>query len=394
MHSQWGEVPRLVCTTFEDVNMTSPGTKISKRIEKELHQSKVIIRRLPPDFTEEKLKTCICPFPDHVYFYFCPGDPTLGSFGFSRAYVAFEHEEDIVPFRNQYDGLLLESERGEKYRAIVEFSPYQGVPKKPKRKMDARCGTVDKDPDYQSFMQSLESRPEPRPGVQLESYLEELETSRVADVQVTPLIEYLRDRMSGRGGKNRGRVDMKKKRKGELSGSKSKGYKGSKSGSGASGSKSRETSSKSKKEKDDGIARTGSSTKLVGEEGGDSKGGATQRSSSSSRQDRKEKYRGSEKRETEQEAADGGGDKESRRNKQRNRDRPDRSIYVPRSRNQGGGGGGERESREGSKDYHGRGGQSKQGRHEDANEYGGRPRSRGRGRGYRRNSGQPQESGY
>ena len=379
------------------INMSTSGTKISKRVEKELHQRKVIIRRLPPDFTEEKLREKIDPFPDHVYFYFCPGDPTLGNLGFSRAYIAFEREEDILPFRNCYDGMMLEGVKGGKYRAIVEFAPYQGVPKKPKRKVDVRCGTIDKDPDYQAFIQSLESRPEPRPSVQLESYLEELAASRVMDVQVTPLIEYLKDRMSGRGGRSRGRgMDAKKKRKGgESASGRSKGYKSSKSGSsGSSGSKSRDSSSKGKKEKEsESVSRSGSSTKLAGEEGGNSKSGATQRASSSGRQERKEKYRGSEKKEGEQDGAEG-EEKDSRRNKGRNRDRPDRSIYVPRSRNAGGGGGGEKDGRDSSKEYHGRGGRGRQGRHDDSGDYGGRPRSRGRGRGYRRNSGQPQESGY
>lgn len=382
-------------------------TKVSKRVEKELHQNKVIIRKLPPDLTEEKFKELIDPFPEYDYFYFSPGDHTLGSLGCSRAYVEFENEEEIVPFRDQYDGMMLESEKGGKYRAIVEFAPYQGVPKKAKRKPDARCGTIDKDPDFQAFMQSLESQPESRPAITLESYMEELEANKVQDVQVTPLIEYLRDRMSGRSGRSRGRVDVKKKRKGESSSGKNKSYKtSSKSGSGVDvpdtvkSSKSRESGKPKEKKESESTSRTGSSAKQAQEEGHSQakSGGVSQRSSSESKQERKEKYRGGSDRKEGggKEASDTvSGEKESRSEKRRNRDRPDRSFYVPRGRDQNSGnGGGERDIKESSRDYYSRGGRSKQGRSEESGDYGGRPRSRGRGRGYRRNSDQPYESSY
>ena len=393
--------------------MTASGTKVSKRVEKELHQNKVIIRRLPPDITEERFTEIINPFPDHTYFYLAPGDHTLGPLGCSRAYIAFENEDEIVSFRDQYDGMILESEKGGKYRAVVEFAPYQGVPKKPKKKLDARCGTIDKDSDFQSFMQSLENRPEPRPSVSLETYLEELEASRIKDVQVTPLIEYLRERTSGRSGRSRGRMDVKKKRKGgESSSSKSK--RSSKSGAGADstessstkGSKSRESgSSKGKKEKkeSESVSKArSSSTKLAAsstQEGGgeSSRSGSSHRSVSGGaegRHERKEKYRGGSERKEGGQDGDTRGEKESRKGRQRNRDRPDRSIYVPRSRGDGGGGEREGKERESSRDYPSRSGRGRQGRHDDSSDYGGRPRSRGRGRGYRRSSDQQHDSGY
>lgn len=409
---------------FESKIMSTSGTKISKRVEKELHQNKVIVRRLPPDITEERFRETITPFPDHTYFYLAPGDHTLGPLGCSRAYIAFEKEEEIVLFRDQYDGMILEGEKGSKYRAIVEFAPYQGIPKK--RKPDYRCGTIGKDSDFQLFLQSLENRTEPRPSVNLETYLEELEASKIQDVQVTPLIEYLREKRSGRG---RGRPDLKKKRKGGGETSSGKGKRSSKSAdsgesSSTKGSRSRDSSSskgkKEKRESESASSRTGSSTKLVAgntQEGGGggeeasntSRSGSSHRSGAEGgRQEKKGRYRGGYDRKEGggQEGGGGdtaGGEKESRKGRQRNRDRPDRSIYVPRSRDQGGGGGGgvEREGKErdsSSRDYHpGRsGGRGRQGRHDDSGDYGGRPRSRGRGRGYRssRGSDQHYDSGY
>lgn len=192
--------------------------RISKRVEKELHQTKVVIRRLPPDFTEEKLLEKIAPLPPHSYFYFAPGEPSLGPHGCARAYINFSDESEVVPFRDQFDGYALTTEKGQRYHAIVEYAPFQGVPKKSKRKPDARCGTIDQDADYQAFMQSLETKTQALPSLELSSYMEEVAAKRVQDVQKTPLIEYLEDKKAARAkktAKNRVYVvESKKKRKG------------------------------------------------------------------------------------------------------------------------------------------------------------------------------------
>jgi regulator of nonsense transcripts 3 len=41
--------------------------------------------------------------------------------------------------------------------AVVEFAPYQKIPTE-KKKTDARSGTIDKDEDYLSFLESLNSK--------------------------------------------------------------------------------------------------------------------------------------------------------------------------------------------------------------------------------------------
>lgn len=206
--------------------------KISKRVEKELQQTKVIIRRLPPDFTEEKLLEKLSPLPPHNYFYFAPGDPTLGPHGCSRAYISFAELPSILPFRDQLDGSVFETEKEQKYRAIVEFAPYQNIPKKSKRKPDTRCGTIEQDADYQAFLLSYETKPESRPSIDLLTYSEDAVANKVPDVQVTPLIEYLKEKRRGsRGGKNKVLVvESKRKRKSGESASKTKGAKSSTKG--------------------------------------------------------------------------------------------------------------------------------------------------------------------
>ena len=181
--------------------LASVSTKIVKRAEKELQQSKIILRHLPPDFTEEKLTEVISPLPDHSLFYFFPGDTSLGRYGCARAYINFTDTSDILPFRDQYDGTILESEKGVRYRLVVEYAPYQTVPRR--RKVDQRAGTLDKDADYQSFLESYQAEVTPLSSVDV---TELMSNAKPTAVQLTPLVEYLKDRRSSskyRGSRNK-----------------------------------------------------------------------------------------------------------------------------------------------------------------------------------------------
>ena len=177
--------------------MSSPA-KISKRVERELQQSKVVVRRLPPDFTEEQFLEMFSPLPPNNYYYFTPGDPTLGPYGCARAYINFEDESLIIPFRDQFDGFILTTDKGHKYQAIVEFAPFQGIPKKMRRKQDARAGMIDQDADYQAFLKEYESKPEPLPSVELSTYVEEIKATKSPEVQITPLIQSLLERKAAK----------------------------------------------------------------------------------------------------------------------------------------------------------------------------------------------------
>lgn len=43
---------------------------------------------------------------------------------------------------------------GVEYVGIVEYAPFQRIPKK-KKKKDPKCGTIESDPIYQEFLESL-----------------------------------------------------------------------------------------------------------------------------------------------------------------------------------------------------------------------------------------------
>ena len=198
----------------DHVMATSVSGQAIKRAEKELAQTKVILRHLPPDLTKDALHEVLDPLPPYNYFSFVSGNPALGKSGYSRAYINFDNCEDIVNFRDRHDGCLLESAKKDKYRIIVEYAPFQACPHT-RPKPDPRCGQIEQDSDYQAFLEQYESVVDPLPSVDL-SYLDTLE--RVPEVQMTPLIEFLKERRTpkpGRGGRNKVLyiADSKKKKK-------------------------------------------------------------------------------------------------------------------------------------------------------------------------------------
>lgn len=56
---------------------------------------------------------------------------------------------------------------GVEYVGIVEYAPFQRIPKK-KKKKDPKCGTIESDPIYQEFYESLTREPEPENQPKLE----------------------------------------------------------------------------------------------------------------------------------------------------------------------------------------------------------------------------------
>jgi regulator of nonsense transcripts 3 len=312
--------------------------KLSKRIEKELHQTKVVIRKLPPDLTEEKLLDVLSGVPSYSYFYFAAGDPSLGVLSFSRAYFTFTEEASILPFRDKYDGCVLESESGLKYKAVVEFAPYQGVPKQQKRKPDARMGTIEQDPDYMTFVEASETQTKPPSMAELSAYIDTIGSTKVSEVQKTPLIDYLLK--SGRSGK-RGKSstgDSKRRQK-----ESSKSAKETRKESGSYRNK------ESRSKKDGGRDRTEKKKDEV------SKVMQDDRPRSSEKQHREKSSRdrkGHHYEENGEVRADG----ERKTNKEyrvKNRDRPDQAFYSPRSqgKQRGHGEGKEAGRREESRSY-------------------------------------------
>ncbi|ROT63419.1 Regulator of nonsense transcripts 3A [Penaeus vannamei] len=137
--------------------------------------TKVVVRRLPPAMTEEEFLEVVSPLPDHDYFMFSFTDSSLGAHAYNRAYINFKNVDDVYTFRDRFDGYVFVDQKGDEYPAMVEFAPFQKIPKRSGgKKKDARCGTIDEDPDFLAFMESL-TNPTPVTLPNLEAVLEEIQ---------------------------------------------------------------------------------------------------------------------------------------------------------------------------------------------------------------------------
>ncbi|XP_074048236.1 regulator of nonsense transcripts 3A isoform X4 [Macrotis lagotis] len=124
------------------------------REEKKTVLSKVVIRRLPPSLTKEQLEEQLHPLPAHDYFEFCTADPSLYPHLYSRAYINFRNPDDILLFRDRFDGYVFIDSKGLEYPAVVEFAPFQKISKKKLKKKDAKAGSIEEDPEYRKFLET------------------------------------------------------------------------------------------------------------------------------------------------------------------------------------------------------------------------------------------------
>ncbi|XP_041357554.1 regulator of nonsense transcripts 3A-like isoform X2 [Gigantopelta aegis] len=172
-----------------------PERKLTDDRRKIQPPSKVVMRRLPPSLTPEQFLEQVSPLPNYDFFYFVKADMSLGQWAFTRAYINFQQPEDIYIFRDKFDGYIFLDSKGNEYPAIVEFAPFQKVPKKKAKKPDAKKGTIEQDSDYLKFVESL-TNPDDEPVSSIDTYLEELEqrekeTKGNRVKMSTPLIEFL-----------------------------------------------------------------------------------------------------------------------------------------------------------------------------------------------------------
>ena len=156
----------------------------------------MVVRHLPCQLTEERLFELLTPLPPHDYMYFVQGDVSYNLFGYSRLYINFTNEDDIVPFKEAWDGYVFEDEAGGKAHAVVEFAPFQRIPRKNKRKQDPKCGTIETDPEFVAFAEAYEQDVEPLPSIDKTTYM--LEEPKAATKVTTALIEYLKDKKEQR----------------------------------------------------------------------------------------------------------------------------------------------------------------------------------------------------
>ncbi|XP_015114241.1 regulator of nonsense transcripts 3A [Diachasma alloeum] len=158
--------------------------------------TKVVIRRLPPSMTQAQFIEQVSPLPDHDYLHFVKADMSLGQHAFCRAYINFTDQKDIFMFREKFDNYVFVDGKGTEYPAVVEFAPFQRLPKKRVgRKKDVKCGTIETDPYYVTFLESLKNLEADAAGAQpkTEFSFQPFDNAQKR-VTTTPLLEYLKQR--------------------------------------------------------------------------------------------------------------------------------------------------------------------------------------------------------
>ncbi|XP_060042416.1 regulator of nonsense transcripts 3B-like [Erinaceus europaeus] len=185
--------------------------------EKKEVLSKVVIRRLPPTLTKEQLLAHLHPLPDHDYFEFFSNDTSLYPHTYSRAYINFKNQQDILLFRDRFDRYIFLDSQGQEYPAIVEFAPFQKAAKKKIKKRDNKVGTIDDDPEYRKFLENYAT--DEKMTSTPETLLEEIEAKNreLITKKTTPLLSFLKNKQRMREEKReeRRRREIERKRQRE-----------------------------------------------------------------------------------------------------------------------------------------------------------------------------------
>ncbi|XP_072837384.2 regulator of nonsense transcripts 3B isoform X2 [Pogona vitticeps] len=194
------------------------GARPAGAAEGQERDAEQVIRRLPPSLTKEQLEEHLQPLPEHDYFEFFANDSSLYPHMFSRAYINFKNQEDIVLFRDRFDGYVFVDHKGLEYPAIVEFAPFQKAAKKKNKKKDAKAGTIEDDPEYKKFLESYSADDEKLTSTP-ETLLEEIEArnKELIAKKTTPLLNFLKNKQRLREEKReeRRRRELERKRQRE-----------------------------------------------------------------------------------------------------------------------------------------------------------------------------------
>ncbi|KAH8237384.1 hypothetical protein KR038_010809 [Drosophila bunnanda] len=195
-------------------------SKANRRKEKKDKASrviKIVIRHLPPTMTETEFLDQVGPLPENDAYYYCPADWSLGQEATCRAYIdmSMKDAEEVLQFRDRFDGYVFVDNKGVEYVAIVEYAPFQSFLKNRARNDDGKVNTIESESHYQEFIQRLADERE--------------EASRLGDVKIdfnferradekvksTPLLQYLANKKEKRREEARKRNEEKRKQREE-----------------------------------------------------------------------------------------------------------------------------------------------------------------------------------
>ncbi|EHA47593.1 hypothetical protein MGG_03912 [Pyricularia oryzae 70-15] len=170
---------------------------------------KIVIRRLPPGISEEEVLKYLedewQPNKGKVgWFSFMPGktsnDPSKPSRP-SRAYLHLLRTEYVMPLMDQVRSAQWEDANGTCSDPCLcgppamEMSIYKKIPTS-KNRADARQGTIDQDPEFMAFLESL-ANPTGDKDPETDHVGQE-EEQPIVKASSTPLIDYLREKKANK----------------------------------------------------------------------------------------------------------------------------------------------------------------------------------------------------
>ncbi|KAK8658702.1 hypothetical protein V6N13_036901 [Hibiscus sabdariffa] len=187
-----------------------------------LDRTKVILRHLPPSIPESMLVEQVDNAFSGRYNWlsFRPGKSSQKNLSYSRAYVDFKRPEDVLEFAEFFNGHVFVNEKGAQFKAVVEYSPSQRVPKQWSKK-DGREGSISKDPEYLEFLEFLAKPVENLPSAEIQLERREAERAGVSKHTpiITPLMDFVRQKRAAKGTSRKSLSNGKlSKRAGGLSG--------------------------------------------------------------------------------------------------------------------------------------------------------------------------------
>ncbi|KAM6986748.1 regulator of nonsense transcripts 3A isoform 3-T3 [Aplochiton taeniatus] len=192
-----GREKNVVEIQFREIPREQEGVLVNSKQKEEKKEvfTKVVIRRLPPNLSKDQLEEQLSPLPSYDYFEFFPADQSLYPHLFSRAYINFKNTEDILLFRDRFDGYVFIDNKGQEYPAVVEFAPFQKISKKKLKKKDAKVGSIEEDPEYKRFLENY-TCDEEKSMANPETLLGEIEakTRELIAKKTTPLLEYIKNK--------------------------------------------------------------------------------------------------------------------------------------------------------------------------------------------------------
>ncbi|KAB8228779.1 putative nonsense-mediated mRNA decay protein Upf3 [Aspergillus alliaceus] len=203
-----GGVLQIPIAATQKNTTVNPATSAPKKAPKPAApRLKLLVRRLPPGLTQAEFETAVGPewkigAGKIDWLQYKPGkvskDPAKPSRP-SRAYVHVVSSDHIIPFSNTVRQASFMDARNTFNDPIllgppsVEYAPYAKIPGGRVRK-DIRLGTIDQDPDFIAFLESLTQPITKPPTVENTTDGEEKKET----VTTTPLVQYIKEKKASK----------------------------------------------------------------------------------------------------------------------------------------------------------------------------------------------------